>query len=257
MELNLSRLYYLIRKDFIVSRRAIGLFGLALFIVTGLIMLLASDEANGEGRVPPDVGEMVLGCMLFVIGTAFTLTIFREYRSAGKRIQFLATPASHLEKFLCKWIYTLPMYLIGSIVVFIVGYTFFRFIFAAAFDLHFVPLSEMKIRWYAIMIHFFILVHAIAFFLATLFNRYPIPKAIIASFVIYLITFIVVVLIARIVLWDYFTGFNLNNEYRSLRMPDGYMSYDWIERWGPRPFIYVTAVFLWIVSYFKVKEKEA
>jgi len=259
MELNLSRLFNLIRKDFILSKKAIALFGLALFIICGLFMLLMGDEAQGNRGLPPDIGEIVFGILLIICGTLFALTIFKEYRTPGRRIHYLSTPASHFEKFLVKWLYTLPFYFIGTVVIFLLGYTFFSSIFEAMWGLKYVPLSELRLYYYVSEAHMFVLGHAVAFFLATWFNRYPIPKALVASFVAYLLIFLIGGLIFRIVMWEFFDGiFRFNSDYQNRGMSTKvyYGDEDKIISYGYYALIYIGSFVLWVISYFKVKEKE-
>lgn len=258
MELSLSRLFNLIRKDFILNKKVFIYFIFALFAICGIMMFLVGDEIHG-GKVPPDAGEIVYGMMLVVCGALFSLSIFREYRSAGSRVQYLALPASHLEKFLAKWIYVYPLYFLICTVVFLLGYKMFGLLFENVFTVTFFKLEDLHFEIFKEIIKVFIGVQAVSLFFSSLFNKYPIPKSLAFGFVAWMASVFVVIMMLRIIFHEQFTGvFTKKRDVMNMRLNSDTMSF--VEGLGEMnlavPMISI-ALFFWVVTYFKVKEKEA
>ena len=259
MEFSLNRIKRLIKRDSVLHRKQIIIWSIALFIMCGFFMFLTGDESR-NGTVADDAGEIVYGAMLILGGLTFTLLVFSEYKQHASRIQYLSLPVSNMERFISKWMYSLPLYTLLTFVIFAIGYVFYDILLQAPLDARFIPLSSLNFeRLLGITWAYFIL-HAGALFLASLFNRFVIPKAIVLSGVIWIIGTIVVFICYRIILSHQFVGlFNMAADAHSYRVSQEWE--EWINvlanNYLPWIVSLVVVPFFWVVTYFKIKEKEA
>lgn len=259
MDFSISRLFKLMRKDFIIHRKYLLLALVAMFAVCGLMVFFTSDGAPaGSNQVPPDAGEIVFTILLLVCGCIVTATIFREFRYGPERLRFLSLPASNFEKVLSKWIYTLPFYFMVVLVVFSIGYPLFSAILESMTDFQFVALTELELRFFKYPILAFFIAHSIIFLLAILYNRFPIPKILVTGLVLALIAAVLLAIYFRIIFYDHFSGLFKETElFRTRRLSNEF------QQWAPtffEQFPYLFAMigvpFIWLISYFKMKEKE-
>lgn len=262
MQFNLSRFFQLIRRDYIVHKKSIGSLILVMFAFCGVAMLMVSDVSrNGDrlANLPPDAGEIVYGGLLLLLGSLFTIWIFRIFRSSTQKLQYLSLPASNFEKVLSRWCYSLPGYVILASIIFIISYFFFGYLIESFSDLRFAPLSDMSSKFLSYYLLAFFIVHSVLFLMATSYDKYVIPKSILTGIGLVLVTFFIVGLIFRIVFFDYFDGFYTPNKQQSnIVLSEGFK--DTVESiaFNAHYIIACTLVpFLWVVSYFKIKEKEA
>lgn len=257
MEFRLSRFINLVRRDFLLSKKLIFYGAVSLFILSGLCMWMVSDE--GDPYVPDEGGEIVYVLLLIVCGFFFVASIFRSYRTHPERIQYLSLPASHFEKFLSKWIYTLPGYIIFSFLIFSIGYFIFSYLIEQVFGAIFIPYSDLGFKNMTYMVMGFIILHGFIFLFATMINRYPIPKIIIYGAGLICLSFFLFGIVYRIVFWDHFSGFFQPSENMKYYKLDTEFKGKMEVFFENRAIYFVMAIvpFLWFVSYLKIKEKEA
>jgi len=259
MDFSISRLFKLFKKDFIIHRKYLLLSIVAMFAVCGLMVFFTSDGAPmNSNQVPPDSGEIVFTVLLLVCGGLVTATIFREFRDTPERLRFLSLPASNFEKVLSKWLYTLPFYYLIVLVIFGIGYPLFSVIIEAALDYTFVPLTELQPRFFKYATLAFFIGHSIIFLLALIYNRFPIPKIIVTGLVLAIIAVILLSIYFRIIFYDHFDGFFKETElFRTQRLTNEFQ--EWVPGFFERlPYLFaMTGVpFIWLITYFKMKEKE-
>ncbi len=259
MEFNFSRLKSLIKRDLSFQKKRITIYSIAIFFFCGFVMLLTGDEVY-DGMIPPDAGEIVFAALLIVGGIIFTIHIFTEYRTHAERIQYLSLPASHLEKFLSKLFLSLVFFTLITIAIFIIGYIFFGFLLPPIIGGEFVSLFDLKIDIFLLIILTYYIVHAVTLLFASLFNAFPLPKTIVSMGIIWLLSFLVFFICLRVVLYDHFSGiFEKNLESYNYQLDP-----QWVEKIGtlvenniPWIVCLIVVPFLWLVTYFKIKEKEA
>ncbi|QTE39754.2 hypothetical protein J3L18_12095 [Mucilaginibacter gossypii] len=195
--------------------------------------------------------------VLFLSGTLFTSNIFSELSSKQKAVAFLTLPASHLEKFIIRWLYSYVffpiMYVAGFYVVMLIlsnldlkghGY----------FDL--VNIFKLKEITYIIFSGYTVL-HAMALFGAVYFSKAHFVK----SAFVFFITVITLILVNRFAM-ELVTGrplfsaipfgplnFEENKSNVSLHLNQGLMI-----KFAVLPL--VVAVLLWIGAYLRFLEKE-
>jgi hypothetical protein len=71
-----------------------------------------------EARLDRDIQGVLYGIMLFLSGTIFTSTAFADLGERKKAVSSLTLQASHFEKYLVEWIYSLLIFLIVYTVAF-------------------------------------------------------------------------------------------------------------------------------------------
>ena len=259
MEFSITRLFKLMRKDFIIHRRYLMLALISMFAVCGLLVFMTSSGApTGSTEVPPDAGEIVFSFLLLVGGALVTAMGFREFRDTPERLKFLSLPASNFEKVFSKWLYTLPFYFIMVTVVFVIGYPLFSSLVDVWIGYQFVPLEELELKFYKYFALAFFLGHSIIFLLALIYNRFPIPKIIVTGFILFIISALLLGIIFRIVFYDHFQGLFQETElFRSQRLTNE--AQIWIDDFFkklPGRFAMIGVPFIWLITYFKMKEKE-
>lgn len=258
MNLSINRVFSLLKREMVINRKQMLLFFIAVMLPFGFFMLIVSDEYDNKRMLPPDAGEIVFGLLLILGGFVFTTSIFKEYRTHANRIQYLMIPASHAEKFISKWIISLPGFILLAFVIFSIGYNFFSWVIAKAFKVYFISFFELQWSYFFNWIFWYFVLHSIYLLLSTLFNRYPILKSVVSIFLFFLIGMLVCMLFFRVIYYDQFEGFfnpiNPGSFYIGAEPAEWLMQNDTKLKWG---ISLILVPYLYLISYFKIKEKEA
>lgn len=262
MELSINRLIKLIKRDWIVHKKFALSFVLLLFLFGGFVMWAASDVDKDWvqlNAIPPEAGMIVFVAMLFVGGSLLTLLTFSEFKRDTSRLQYLGLPASNLEKMLSKWLYTLPGFLLFLTVLFFIVYWFFGFVVESYYDVNFVSIGQIDFRDIQHFMIAFLIAHSFFFLMAVLYNKYTIPKTILTAFGLLAVTVIILGLIFRIVFFDHWEGFYTPSP-KQMDVDLSQSFKDWAENFFSNlQYVGVGVIvpFMWVISYFKMKEKEA
>lgn len=259
MDFSITRLFNLIKKDFIISKKFLLLLIVSLVAVCALLVFFTSDGVPmNSNQVPPDAGEIVFGVLLIIGGSVITATIFREFRNPPERLKFLSLPASNFEKVFSKWLYTLPFYFLVVCVIFIVGYPLFSSLIGSWIDVEYVHLQELRPKYFGYLGLSYFLVHSGIFMFSLFYNRFPLPKIIVTGFFLAIAGFAVIALLTRIIFYDHFQGFFRGTELMfSKQLSNDFQI--WMEMFLlklPYRFAMIGVPFIWLISYFKMKEKE-
>lgn len=259
MDFSLSRLFNLIRKDFIIHKKYLLLSIISMFAVCALMIFFTSDGApKNSNQVPPDAGEIVYAVLLILCGSIITASIFREFRNGPERLKFLGLPASNFEKVLSKWLYTLPLFFILTVIIYLVGYPLFTNLIGAMVELEFVPLQELNLRFFGYITLTYFIIHSGIFLFSIFYNRFPIPKIIVTGFVLLFAGAFVLGIFFRVVFYDHFEGFMRGSDLMFSRELSSEFK-DWATIFFnklPLRFAMIGVPFIWLISYFKMKEKE-
>ena len=199
MEFNMSRFFALIRRDWMLHRKLFftGLVGLFIFVflVSRFIQfyLLPGLSTEESGSANDFTGEEFSILMisfvgiLFIIGGLLTSSNLGDFRTRARRIDYITLPASILEKVMSKWLYTLPLF----VVILISMYLFFYQLFITLNRDFLTP--DMLERGYTIsmiglkFLQVYFVFHGIAFFFSFYFDRFVAIKGGLVSLVIFLI----------------------------------------------------------------------
>jgi len=259
MEFSLSRLIKLIKKDLIIGRKYLLLTIVSLVAICAMIVFFTSDGAPmNSNQVPPDAGEIVFGVLLIVCGSVITASIFREFRNPPERLKFLSLPASNFEKVFSKWLYTLPFYLLIVSVIFIIGYPIFSSMVGYWINVEYVTLQELRPKYFGYLSLAYFLIHSGIFLFSLFYNRFPLPKIIVTAFLLAIGGFLVICLLTRIVFYDHFQGFFRGTELMFSKQLSVEFQ-EWVNVFMAKlPYLFacIGVPFIWLITYFKMKEKE-
>lgn len=260
MEFNLYRLIALIKRDFIIYKKPI-LYGIAALIISAAIFILSYGdlgyvmEGQQKLRVPYPITYFIL-----IIALIFTSVNFWEFKTHNGRHQFLGLPASHLEKIISHLLYT---FIFLGILLIIYRFSFWltcvllQFTSDATCQSFSLFVSANESRY---VIRSWLPIHALVFLCSIIYNRYAPVKTILTGIGLSLTVALIGLLLIRIIFADYFTGFFDPTEFNSSRQPaKEFQDFAEFTIFPTARFVlfYIVPPFLWIVAYFKLKEKQA
>lgn len=115
-QFDFSRFSRLLRKHTIENLRTY-LMGTA--VLTGaLIIVLAWLTYATRRPLSPDLQLIMFGFFMLAAGAVFTSSVFAAIGDQRRAAPALLLPASHLEKYLVVWLYSMPVFLIVFTVMF-------------------------------------------------------------------------------------------------------------------------------------------
>lgn len=107
---NFSRFGRLFRRH---TAEHLPSYGMAAAVLAGLLLLLLGFTAYSlSGRLPEDAQAGFFTFFLVMAGVIFTSNIFSQFGNKRQASVALLLPASHLEKFLVAWLYSLPIFVL-------------------------------------------------------------------------------------------------------------------------------------------------
>jgi len=226
-----------------------------------------------DSRFPMNQGLQMVTFFftLFTVGSFYASQYFRELGSRSRGINFLLVPASTFEKVLCGLLYTVVLffavftvafYLIDILMVWI-GQNFVSDVPYPAdqrgilnvFDaarVHVNPETTINILWLYFSLQSIFLLGSVYF------EKYSFIKTIIAGFVLFFILFCVVyVSYDMMPKGDYANGILTSYIIRTKGKEDHLVQLpNWFGQLLYYLFMYGIAPFLYIVTYFRLKEKQ-
>jgi hypothetical protein len=248
------------KKRYVLS--VIAFIGLMItwFVFT---MLVDSDNPMDKGM------QLITFCFsLFAVGSFYASQYFRDLGSRAKGINFLLVPASAFEKILCCLLYTVVLFFVVFIAAFYVADILMVTIvksFVATdapgrgllniFDATNLPFEGGS------TINVLLIFFAIqsAFLLGSVyFEKYSFIKTIISGFVVFFVIFCFLFFLYDLMpkggfADGYLTSYRIDNNGK-----DDYLVT--IPRWIGQilyyALMYGIAPFLWIVTYYRLKEKQ-
>lgn len=248
MEFNINRVMRLMKRDAIVYRKPIVLGVAAVFIV---LMLLMVSYAYDGGFVPEFFLVTRFNFSLLVGGLLMTTIIFWEFKSAAGRVHFLGIPASTLEKLVTRWLYTFLLFPLLCLIIF-----FLVFLVSSAFleyngnDEVFEVLSDSLMAYW--------IVHPIVFMFGIWYNRYVAPKIIVSALLFCLGAVAVFFVMHRMFFNELYSGFALAEGLTVDPDPTFQIKVEGamvnVARFVGLVFV---PIFFTVVSYFKLREKQA
>jgi len=249
MTFNISRFSNLIKRDFIIYRKTLIYFFLALASYFGLIVLLGYESSNLNDT---SYWFSWYVTALFPIGLTISSLVFWEFKSSAGRIQYLSLPASNLEKIASRQLYVLVIYPILVTVLFAIIYGLFKSIYP---EMGIDDEMKMILKY---LLHAFVVSQAFVLICAVYFNTFVPVKTIMTSWALFFIQILLTVIVFRIVFWDYFDGLFSVVHVESSKPNAEFEDFAKNKLVPIAEFIgfYVLPVFLWVIAYFKMKEKE-
>lgn len=250
MQFSIGRMKNLILRDSIVYRKPI-LYGLFSLVAFSLFIFWLPTADNGFQQYDTEFWIGWFASFLFIGGLLFTSILFWEFRTAAGRIQYLSIPATNAEKLLTRTIYSHLLFPGFLSLFFVISFQSFKlFKLTEPIDEEFFQVLPYFIGTY------FSLVTLMLIF-AIIFNKYVAPKAIIVSVIIYLLAALIGCVIFRLVMNDLFYGMTLQID-RAMTLNS-----EELEPFGDVmlsvfkvTLLIILPIFLWVVAYFKMNEKQ-
>ena len=259
---NLQRFANLLQRDWILYGKHLITIALIMMAYCLCLMLIGKDAAAYSVTTtgPSNLTGILLPEILFMnivglVGFIFTLLVFKDFRTSQERLQFLQLPASNFEKVFSKWLYSFPGFWILTAIVFFLSYNIFGTLIERYSDAVYPPLAYIRLSSFKYMFISYALGHSVLLLLAIIYNRFVIPKSMLTLIGLAIINMIVLFIIIRLVMYNHFDGWSLRGQdvNFSITFQD---NAKWLLHNLPYLFLFIIAPFLWVVSYFKMKEKE-
>lgn len=250
MQFNLTRFSNLLKRDFYTYKKG-GLYALLSTIGFVSLVYIFARLTNGGGEVESHFWGEVYLAFLFILGLTFTSIVFRDFKTPGGRLQFLSLPASNFEKVASRWFYSLMLF------PFVITAVIWIFSMATnPGDGLFAPYEIEELGWIFLG---FILLHSSMFLYAVWFNNYVALKAGIVGLLVTIVFGLIMLGLFWLFFHDFFDGpFRVGpREDVNMTAQGQEFFMNKIEPLGEFLIKYILAPFVWIVSYFKMKEKEA
>jgi hypothetical protein len=246
---------------------AMAFFGLLIIWFVFTILTL-SDEMIPMGK---EVQTITFFFSLFAVGTFYASQYFSDLGSRAKGINFLLVPASAFEKLLCSLLYTTLLffvvftatYYLADILMVGIAKTISgtvqtdeKIAVANVFDITIIPLNKDTTLNFLL---FFFSVQS-AFLLGSVyFEKYSFIKTIISGFIAGFILFCFVFFFYEQLLppGDHHRGFLTSYRVRVDGADDRLIQIpNWIGQIFRFLIMYGIAPFLWVVTYYRLKEKQ-
>lgn len=268
---NFTRFTLLVLKHWADNKNRYALSVLAFIGLLATWFLFTIFAGMDNIPMGQEIQHITFFLALFAVGTFYASQFFSDLGSRAKGINFLLVPASAFEKLLCGLLYSVLLFFVVFTAAFYLV-DFFMILLAGSVAeadtvgnkpavinildvivLHFN--SDTTINFLA----FFFSVQG-AFLLGSVyFEKYTFIKTVIACFAVWCILFFTVFFFNQQLLPDgtyhkgFFTSYRVmtdDADDRLIQMPD------WIGRVFQFLIIYALAPFLWIVTYYRLKEKQ-
>ncbi len=251
-----NRFLHLLKKDSLFDHRRTWLVAGAAFII-GLITII-SWAYDGDSDTRMFHVDFYGGLLLFA-GFVYTASAFKELDESNTAHLYLSLPASNFEKFFSKFLITT----IGFAFTFTFIYWIFSLIsngiIEGYFDMDvepFRPFSDEN----GLLIKIFFVVQPLFLLGAIVFRKYAAAKTVVSTILLTILIAAICYLLMRIIYFDYFDGWKMvgpdtNGEVRPSQGFEDFVTGP-LKNIGKFLFWYALPVFLWVVCYFKLKEKE-
>ena len=266
-----NRFTLLVLKHWADNKKRYGLSVLAFFglLITWFVFTMLTefdDRPMGRGAQ-----QVTFFLSLFAVGTFYSSQYFRDLGSRAKGINFLLVPASAFEKLLCSLLYTVLLFF----VVFTAAFYLVDFLMVAiantlpgqekldektnvinVFKVIIIRFNEDSTINFLL---FFFSVQAVFLLGSVYFEKYSFIKTIISCFVAGFLLFCFMYFFSEQLLpdGDYRQGFFTSYRVHVDGVNDHLVQ---VPRWIGEVFrflvMYAAAPFLWIVTYYRLKEKQ-
>jgi len=247
MSFSKSRFMQLIKRDLIYYKKS-NWIGLICIPIT-IVMIFYLQEITEEHAFSHNFWSSWYYIFLFIGGAIFTSVCMWEFKTPSGRSQYLTIPASNFEKLFSRFLYTLIIYPLFIMIIF--------WLIAVLGNVY----EDSKTMSYFLFspFKFYVVFHASVFLIALWFNNYSGAKAMLYSVAIFFIVVLFTSILFRIVFSEAFDGFLMFNE--NIRIEPNKAFQKQVENvYAPILeiiFLWGLPIFLWVVTYFKMKEKEA
>jgi hypothetical protein len=262
--MNSNELFSL-KRFFLLTREAVSLrtgrWAITLAVAAILVALFTFAEAVGDS----DRGnEKIFGMLVFILGIVFTSRSFAETKDRTAAYAWFTLPGSVLEKFLSRLFITS----IGFILVLTITCTISANLSEGLIRLfwdsnggYFNPLTKNAL----IIMAVYLVVQSVTLVGAAYFKKAVLGKTYLVLSLFNLVLFLVALLAARIVFWDFFDGFwldfdtieRITESVVAGQLDNYFVNAGKVAKWILGIVFWVIIVPLcWTIVYFRLKETE-
>jgi len=205
-------------------------------------------------------GSFPLFCLvLFIGGMRFTARIFHDIHPPGSGMHFFHIPSSRLEKFILNGGFTLLFYPIVCFLLYVGGTLFGNFIgllMPSFLNYPIVDLSSIfQVEPYVKMIPYYICCHAVFFLGSLFFKKHPTTKTFVSIIAICFAISTVQMILVNL-LWSGIEIESMNAlPQKIVQLVESVVDSSLLKNVQILSNILLT-MFLWVVSYLKLKEKQ-
>ena len=203
--------------------------------------------------------SFIIFCVIFCIGgVRFTARIFHEIHTPESGMHYLHIPASLIEKFLLNGALTLLFFPAICLLLYYGGTLFGNFlapIMPSLFNYNTIDISSLiPSEQINKLISQYVVIHSIFFLGSLIFKKHPTSKTFISMIMILMLIGVFQLLLFKMVWKDITSSFTEDSLSLTLSLENMFGSHILLyTKWLLNGVI---AVFLWIVAYFKFKEKQ-
>lgn len=222
-----------------------------LVFLSIVFIAVAADRDNGSFH------QVWYSITLLAGGFYFTSTNFNELNRKENRMNYLALPASIFEKFSVKLLISTLGYIIGVTLLYLIFASIMDVVTRSYFDFSYDAFNPFD-SFYLLIIKIYLVVQSVFLLGAVTFNRFSFFKTLFTLGIIGLVLAIIGGVIFRITFYEYFDGFFTPVD-KVVTQPSRYfLDFMEFKMWPlvQGLFWYVLAPVLWVVAYFKLKERE-
>ena len=255
---NIDRFRAVFVREFYLSfKNAINILGV-LALANISLLTLAGIFGDGLDSRQPILTNFAI--MFLIVGFILASISFYEFRKTSEKAEFLALPASSLEKVLVKLIYSGLFYaILLSILYFALGLISTSFLSSIRGHEYEIGIFNSKNYW--TVVGLFFIIHSVFFFGSVAFDKFSLIKTLLVLVILALVVGIIGLIWFRIVFAEYFAG----NFFKPDLLIESNMDFG-INYRDPSEmpqvkllifcFKYIMAPVLWVASIFKLSEKE-
>lgn len=263
VQFDFDRLVFMLRHDWAKYWKKILMIIGGAFMSATLIALLFT--LTGDHALVANEMHLVLFPLILFFGGMFLVSLsFRDLNNDTERIFYLGMPASHLEKYASRFIYTGILFPLFISIVYCIYAFLYDSVVLMALDSgitrfsFFSNIFEGSTPTSFDFLKFYLPLHSIFFLGAIAFRKLAFFKTLFTGFVFFFMMVSVGYITARIVLPELFAG-------------GGFLQEPTIEpnEWFKEMFetylddilyiigLIITPIVFWVAGYFKLTEKEA
>jgi len=247
-----SRFLNLLREETASGYKIPIIVASVVFVFLGIIFILS--VAGQDNR---SFHEVWYGIILLAGGFYFTSTSFNELNQKEERMNYLALPASVFEKFSMKLLITSLGYLIGFTLIYWIFAQVIDTITQRYFEWSFEPF-DITTDGFPTFIKLYLVLQSIFILGAVTFNRFAFFKTLFTIGILGLVIGIFTGLCFRGIFAEYFQSFFEPKDNVGIIPDIAFRNFMQYTAWPiiQNIFWYVLAPVMWIVAYFKLKERE-
>jgi hypothetical protein len=180
---NLTRFGRLLRKH---TAEQLLTYALGAAVLTGGILVVLGFLAYIQGGLSHGQQGILFTLMLLAAGSFFTSLVLAQFGSGSRAALALTLPASHLEKYLVAWLFSLPIFL----VVFGAAFYFADWVVLSLSREPDTLLNLFEAKETAGVLTFFLAVHGVALWGSIFFVRQQFMKT---AFAVAIVTVVIAV----------------------------------------------------------------